>query len=120
MSRILLFLFCLFTINVFSQTLEGNVFDENKKPMLGVSVYLDGTTIGTSTDENGKYSLRVNSKINTSLIIRFVGYETFFVSNPFDNNNLIVCLTPKQVVLDEVVIQKDPFTREEKLKIFRE
>nr|WP_294936198.1 carboxypeptidase-like regulatory domain-containing protein [uncultured Flavobacterium sp.] len=118
--RIALFVFCFVTGSLFSQTLEGTVFDENKKPMLGVSVYLNGTTIGTATDDSGKYSLKVNGKLNTALVVRFIGYETVFVPNPFEDNNITVYLKPKEAVLDEVIVQKDPFTREDKLKIFRE
>jgi hypothetical protein len=119
MKRILLIFICLFSLNTFCQTIEGIVFDENKMPIVGASVYLDGTTIATLTDKNGKYFLNVNSKINTSLIIRFMGYETVAISSPFENNNSKVYLVPKQVMLNEVVIKKDYFTREQKMQLFR-
>ena len=38
--------------------------------------YLDGTTIGTTTDPNGYFELEVNSSQNASLIISFISYET--------------------------------------------
>ncbi|MEW5675996.1 carboxypeptidase-like regulatory domain-containing protein [Flavobacterium enshiense] len=119
MIRILLLLL-LATGHMFSQTISGRVYDENKKPMQGVSVYLDGTTIGTSTDETGKYDLSIRNTVNTMLVIRFIGYETMIIENPFKDNNAVIYMTPKATSLDEIVIAKDPFTREQKLAVFRE
>lgn len=119
MKNICILLF-LITGSVYSQTITGHVLDENKLPMQGVSVYLDGTTIGTSTDENGKYNLSVGNSVNTILIIRFIGYETVMIADPFKENNLEVYLKPKATSLEEIVIAKDPFTREQKLTVFRE
>lgn len=117
----LFFLFLItFSLHSFSQTLQGTVLDENKEPLPGVSIYLDGTTIETSTDENGRYVLNLKEKINTSLIIRFIGYETVFIAEPFENSNLKVYLVPKEIQLNEVVIKKEPFTRQQKLAVFRE
>jgi hypothetical protein len=120
MKRIVLIFICLFSLNIFCQTIEGIVFDENKIPIIGASVYLDGTTITTLTNENGKYFLNVKSEINTSLVIRFMGYETVVIVNPFENNNRKIYLVPKHVVLDEVVIKKDYFTRDQKMQLFRD
>jgi hypothetical protein len=120
MNRILLIFICLFSLNTFCQTIEGTVFDENKMPIVGASVYLDGTTIATLTNDKGNFFLNVNSKINTSLVIRFMGYETAGVANPFENNNSKIYLVPKQVMLNEVVVKKDYFTRKQKLQLFRE
>lgn len=120
MKKIVLILGIIFSSNTFCQTIEGTVFDENKMPVLGASVYLDGTTIATLTNENGKYFLNVKSKINTSLIIRNMGYGTVAIANPFENNNRKIYLAAKQVELDEVVIIKDYFTRNQKMQLFRE
>ncbi|MET0760590.1 MAG: carboxypeptidase-like regulatory domain-containing protein [Flavobacterium sp.] len=119
MKRILLIFICLFSLNAYCQTIKGTVFDENKMPIVGASVYLDGTTIATLTNEKGMFFLNVNNKINTSMVIRFMGYETVAIGNPFENNNGEIYLVPKQVVLNEVVIKKDYFTREQKLQLFR-
>ena len=117
----LFFLFLItLSIHSYSQTLQGTVLDENKSPVMGVSIYLDGTTIETSTDENGKYILNLKEKINTSLIIRYLGYETVYIANPFENKNLKIYLVVKEIRLNEVVIKKELFNRQQKLKVFRE
>ena len=119
MKKIYFLFLIAFSLHSFGQTLEGSVFDENKNPVMGVSIYLDGTTIETSTDENGKYILNLKEKINTSLVIRYLGYETVYIGNPFENNNLKINLVPKAEQLNEVVIKKELFNRKQKLMVFR-
>ncbi len=81
--------------NLHSQLLNGTVYDENKQTIPGASVYLDGTSIGTVTDDNGNYKLAVANKINTILVASFIGYESYFVQNPFENPTVKIQLVPK-------------------------
>jgi TonB-dependent starch-binding outer membrane protein SusC len=57
------------------QTLTGIVKDETGSAVLGATVQIAGTNTGTSTDADGRFSIRVNpgDKIRISL----VGYEIF-------------------------------------------
>ncbi|MCB0427330.1 MAG: carboxypeptidase-like regulatory domain-containing protein, partial [Mangrovimonas sp.] len=50
-------LILLLTIQgVFSQTIIGHVLDgQTREPLMGVSVYFDGTTIGSITNEKGAF-----------------------------------------------------------------
>lgn len=58
------------------ETITGTVIDaEMQEPMPGVNISVKGTTIGTSTDENGTYELNVPS-LQDTLIFSFVGYQT--------------------------------------------
>jgi hypothetical protein len=120
MKKIFISLLIILSNYLHSQTIQGSIFDEYKKPIMGVSVYLDGTTIETSTDENGKYVLNLSSKINTSLVIRLMGYETVHITDPFKNKNLKIYLVPKEFQLNEVVIKNELFNRKQKLIVFRE
>ena len=56
-------------------TISGVVMTEQGEPLPGASVLIKGTTIGTSTDMEGKYSLLLpqNSK---SILFSFVGFRT--------------------------------------------
>ncbi len=118
-ARFVFIIFCvLHPFFAISQEISGSVFDENKKPMQGVSIYLDGTTTGTSTDVNGEFSIK-SQKISTSLVISYVGYETVYLSDPFQNKNQKFYLTVKNESLKEIVIRKELFSRNQKMKIFR-
>jgi Ca-activated chloride channel homolog len=68
-------IFLLFSFNrVQERTITGTVTTTSDGSTLpGVNVVLKGTTIGTVTDENGKYSLSVPSKGGT-LVFNFVGF----------------------------------------------
>jgi TonB-linked SusC/RagA family outer membrane protein len=52
---------------------EGVVKDTSGSPLPGVSVQIKGTTIGVSTDVNGRYSISYNKGEKISLIFSFVG-----------------------------------------------
>ena len=61
---------------VVALTIRGKVTEESGAPMVGASVMLEGTTKGSLTDENGKYSLELTeSEKNGYLIFSFVGFE---------------------------------------------
>lgn len=104
----------------FSQTITGVVLDEKKEPVIGASVFFDGTTLGTTTDIDGKFSLSLKNRINSTLIIRSLGYETYQLQDFYDIPNIKIQLTPKPYQIKEVVIKKDRFSRKQKMKIFKE
>jgi TonB-dependent starch-binding outer membrane protein SusC len=57
-------------------TITGTVTDAEKaQPMPGVTVRVNGTTQGTTTDVNGKYSIQLKDG-SSVLIFSFIGYET--------------------------------------------
>ena len=53
---------------------RGMVIDEeNKEPVIGAGVFIDGTNKGIATDIDGQFALKVPS--DTSLVISYIGYE---------------------------------------------
>lgn len=63
-------------ISVFSQTkVSGHVLDENNDPVAFSNVVFKGSSIGTITNENGRFYLE-SDKTWETLIISFLGYET--------------------------------------------
>ncbi|TLX78381.1 TonB-dependent receptor [Labilibacter sediminis] len=84
-------------------TVSGTVRDNTtKEPMIGVTVLIKGTTIGTITSYDGTYSLQVSDTIKT-LSYSFIGFETQDI--PFSGQVKIdVLLTLDTEDLEEVVI----------------
>jgi hypothetical protein len=55
---------------------KGTVRDEDKQPVPGVSVYLKGTSVGTTTDAAGNFTFPRELQTGDVLIFSFIGYET--------------------------------------------
>ncbi|MDJ1473494.1 TonB-dependent receptor [Xanthocytophaga flava] len=94
------------TVAAQSQTVRGTIQDgsmQQASPLIGASIFWQGTTIGTTTDANGKFV--INQPANAhALIISFVGYtnDTIHVHSP--EQEILVTLKPGQT-LKEVVIE---------------
>lgn len=74
---------------------------EDKQPVPGVTVMVRGTTIGTVTDVNGKYSIAAPP--NGVLVFSFVGMEKQEIE--IDNHREINCtMTEERIDLGEVVV----------------
>ena len=70
---LLLFLLPFFA---FAQSvITGTVYESNGLPALGATVSVKGTSNGTSTDFDGKYTLN-NVPDNAIIVISFIGYTT--------------------------------------------
>jgi len=54
---------------------RGQVTDEQGEPLVGVSVKIKGTTVGTVTDVNGQYTISVPEG-SASLVLSYVGFQT--------------------------------------------
>ena len=97
-------LFLLLTIQTFAQaqnTVQGTVSDEKGEGLPGVSVKLTGTSQGTVTDVDGKFS--INADKGATLVFTFLGYQEKSVVVG-DSKNLKVSLTPTSSTLNEVVV----------------
>ncbi|RYY15770.1 MAG: SusC/RagA family TonB-linked outer membrane protein, partial [Chitinophagaceae bacterium] len=67
--------FIPFSMNAQEGTVTGTVIDQTSKlPMAEVSVSLKGSTIGTTTSGDGKYSIRVPSLKGGTLVFTTIGY----------------------------------------------
>ena len=117
-----LLLFCITTIQ--AQTITGYVYNTvDGLPLEAASVYLDGTTFSTATNAEGFFSLTTPQKYTASLVVKYIGYETYRVDEPYKTGKpLKIELVPNTVNLDEVVVTPGPkaFSRKQMLKAFRE
>lgn len=120
-KKFLLSLTLIFSFTTsYPQTISGTVFNDKNEPIVGASVYLDGTTFGTITNNNGEFSLSLKTRINSSLVIRCIGYETLVLQDFYDNPFIKIELTTKPYQIKEVVVKRDRFSRKQKLKVFKE
>ena len=57
--------------------MKGQVVDKGGAPLLGVTVLIEGTTVGCATDIDGKFSLPLPKELKDVVVVfRFVGMET--------------------------------------------
>ena len=116
---LLFFLLLFYSISIAQISISGNVFDKaTKQPLEGVSVFFDGTSIGTISNENGFFELNTNKSISAYLVISYIGYKTEIFNNVSGFLGEIL-LQENAVQLNEVVLTPDTWSRERKLNIFR-
>ncbi|MCG8699398.1 MAG: carboxypeptidase-like regulatory domain-containing protein [Bacteroidales bacterium] len=92
--------------------LSGIIIDENSgEPVVFANVFLQGTSIGTVTNTEGEFILKIpKHKAVGNVVVAFLGYENknIQLSNLQGKHNKIV-LKPLSIPLDEVVIKSiDP------------
>jgi TonB-linked SusC/RagA family outer membrane protein len=81
---------------------SGTIIDDSGQPVPGVNVIEKGTTNGTATDTDGKYSLLV-SDANAILVYSFIGYTTQEL--PVNGRSSIeVTMAPDTQTLQEVIV----------------
>ena len=56
--------------------MKGQVVDKGGAPLPGVTVLIEGTTVGCATDVDGKFSLPLPKELKGVVVFRFVGMET--------------------------------------------
>ena len=104
-----------------AQVINGVVCDEaTKLPVANVHVYLDGTSIHAITNDSGTFELNPKSIINTNLVLSHLSYETTIIDRPFDELSDTLYISELTQTLDEVTVVADRFSRNQKMKVFRE
>lgn len=101
---LVLFLMLSCTLSTFAQTgtLHGRVKDSSGNPLIGLSVVVKGTTNGTITDVNGRFSIKVSGK-SSELIFSFIGYkkQTLIADA---GKELVVTMEEDNAMLNEVMV----------------
>lgn len=81
--------------------ITGRILDVNGEPIIGATVMLQGTSRGTTSDLDGKFTL--NAPIGATLEISYVGFQTQQLKTQADKT-LMVTLREDTELLDEVVV----------------
>ena len=82
--------------------ISGLVVDQKGEPLIGASVLIKGTNIGTITDVNGAFALP-SSGNSSVLMVSFIGFTSKEI--PASGQNLRIVLTEDSNELKEVVVQ---------------
>ncbi len=70
--------------------ITGTVFDNNRKPLMGATIAVDGTDIMTLTKSDGSYSVTVPDEYaHNPLIVRYVGYKPKYIFSKVGSNDVV-------------------------------
>jgi TonB-dependent starch-binding outer membrane protein SusC len=104
LQKKLLFFLLILPLGILAQsTLNGTVLDgANSSPLPGANVIVEGTTNGTTTDFDGKFTI-LNIKEGDVIIISYIGYmnQKFTFKN---QKNIIISLEENSKELKDVVV----------------
>ncbi|MGL4520651.1 MAG: SusC/RagA family TonB-linked outer membrane protein [Phocaeicola sp.] len=102
-KHLLTLMFLTLSLVTFAQTkqITGIVLESTKEPIIGATVVEEGTSNGTITDFDGRFTLTVGS--NAKLRITYVGYEASIVS-VVGKTDLAITLKEDSEQLGEVVV----------------
>ena len=109
--KLYLFLFFAIILNSFSQKkiINGEIKDaENKTYLHYANIGISNKNTGTVSNSDGKFSLKINEKINENDLVSFsyVGYQTKTIAiSKLNLSNNVIELEPEKNQLDEVVVK---------------
>ena len=103
-KRVMLILSCLFLsigfITAQTTRVTGVVIDDIGEPVVGASVVVKGTTVGTITEVDGTFSINVPEGKNT-LVFSLVGMQSMEAKA---SQNMKITLKSNETALDEIVV----------------
>ena len=101
LSLLIVMVFCAFVSAQAQRAISGTVTGPDGSPLIGVTVLVKGTSVGTVTDFNGNYSLNVPEGQNT-VVFSYTGYESMEVL--LGASNVIDVSLKEGLELGEVVV----------------
>src|SRR5437868_6927557 len=107
-SIIICLFLALFIQQAIAITVSGKITDEKNEGVPFASIYIKGTTKGTSSNINGLYSIDL-APGKYQLVFKLIGYKPQVEEiNAVDANQVInVKLIPESVLLNEATIKAD-------------
>ena len=86
-----------------TKTVKGTVLDENGEPLIGVSIVVKGTSTGTITDFDGKFSINLPGG-SKELVVSYIGYKDICLECPKAGDVGTIRLEPDAIALGEAVV----------------
>jgi TonB-linked SusC/RagA family outer membrane protein len=86
------------------KAITGTVIDaESGLPVIGASVWIKNTTVGTTVDVNGNFSLKAPSNLAV-MAVSFIGYEDYEVAVNTITSHITIKLKTSTTVVEDVVV----------------
>ena len=104
----LLLVFLLLALNGYSQQsrINGKIFNEKNEPVAGVSIKLQGSDRGVSSDLDGNFSIQVSGIKKVTLLLTAVGYKDKQVNNVFGGGEeVLIMLESAATLLQDVTVK---------------
>ena len=94
------------TISLIAQTTISGVINDAElgDPLIGANIIIEGTSIGTSTDLDGAFSITSAEPLPWTLEISYTGFSTQTIQITDNQSNLTIALEPSALIGQEVVV----------------
>ena len=83
-------------------TISGTIYDDLGAPLPGASIVLKGTTVGTTSDFDGKFEINLSGDKNI-LVISYIGYKTQEI-DATNKTSIETTMETDAAALDEIVV----------------
>ncbi len=88
-----------------AQVITGTIIDKSSnEKVAGASVYFNGTTVGTYSDQDGNFQIKAIKNSTLPLSVNALGYNPVTLEDFITSEPLTIYLTPKVFNLNEVVV----------------
>lgn len=111
LSLLIVMVFCALATSFAQRSITGTVTGPDGSPLIGASVLVKGTSVGTVTDFDGRYALSVPEGQN-SIVISYTGYEAQELT--LGASNLVNAVLAEGVTLEAAVVTGLGIKREDK------
>lgn len=89
-------------------TIEGRIFGLNdKEPLPYVRIHIEGTEVGTISDEKGYFKIEHFCKRECDLICSSIGYKTLKHHHDFHHPSVEIYLSPDTLTLESIIVEAE-------------
>jgi TonB-linked SusC/RagA family outer membrane protein len=85
-----------------SRLIIGVVTDNTNSPVVGAAILIVGTSVGTNTDANGRFSITASN--GQTIMVSSIGFKPYTVTLKPELSKLVIQLDPENTALNEVVV----------------
>ncbi|MBL6663952.1 MAG: TonB-dependent receptor [Flavobacteriales bacterium] len=110
MKYIVLIAFQISALFIYAQgNINGKINDQNGLPLIGANIVVENTTIGTTTDVNGKFKLQVD-KLPVNIKVTYIGFQPKTIQ--VKNQSFLTVSLSESVDIKEVTVESKVNTTE--------